>query len=138
MFEQKKDLKTSNSMPDLLLPSQKLKISKSSNKLILPTKDLKHKGKFTNKQKEISDSRKTLNNSKSMGNLFKINMSSNKHLNLNINTFKPQVNKINKKINSIKINSTAQNKKNLFDPQKKLTEKPNMLDKNGFDKPKDF
>lgn len=139
MFETKKDLNTSNSMPDLLLPSQKLKISKSKNKLTLPTKDSKHKDKFTNKPKDVSDSTKMLNTSKSMGNLFKINkMFSNKSLNLNLNTFKPQVNKINQKINSIKINSTAQNKKNLFDPQKKLTEKPNMLDKNESDKNKGF
>ena len=139
MFEPKKDLNTSNSMPDLLLPSQKLKISKSKNKLTLPTKDSKHKDKFTNKPKNVSDSTKMLNTSKSMGNLFKTNkMFSNKSLNLNLNTFKPQVNKINQKINSIKINSTAQNKKNLFDPQKKLTEKPNMLDKNESDKNKGF
>ena len=77
-----------------------------------------------------------LNASKSMINLLKsiksIEMLSNK-LNLNIGTFKPQGNPMNKKI---KIAITG--KKNLFDPQRKSEEKPNMLNKNGFGKPKDF
>ncbi len=138
IFEPKKDLKTSNSMPNLLLPSQKLKISKSKNKLTLPTKDSRHEEKFTNKSKGISGSRTKLKTSKSMINFFKINkMFSNKQ-NLNINTFKSPENQINKKISSIKINSTAQDENNLFDPQKKSTEKPDMLDKNRSDKPKDF
>ena len=126
MFEPKKDLNTSNSMPDLLLPSQKLKISKSKNKLTLLTKDLKQKKEFTNKPKE-----KTLNAAKSLGNIFDINKIFSK--NLNIGTFKPQGNPMNKKI---KIAITG--KKNLFDPQRKSEEKPNMFDKNGFGKPKDF
>ena len=138
-FEHKKDLKTSNSMPDLLLPSQKLKNSKSINKLTLSIKDSKHKEKFTNKPKDNSDSTKTLNTSKSMGNFLQIKKkSSNKQLTLNLNTFKPQTNKANKKINSIKINSAVPGKKNLFDPLKKLPEKPNIINKNEPDPNKDL